>query len=75
MDVETTRAQDGADYVFPSLYIAYNKEKWALTGGMFVSGGGATANFTNGSFSTDLIGFSAVMGTMGAYTQATEQFL
>lgn len=75
VDVETTRKQDGADYVFPSVFMAYNTQKWALTGGMFISGGGATANYPEGSISTDMMGFGAVMGSMGAYTQATNQYL
>lgn len=74
-DVAVTRDQDGNDMVFPSIYMSYGKNKWALTGGVFVSGGGATANFPDGSFSTDIIGFMALAGAMGAYTVADEQYM
>ena len=74
-DVEVSHKQDGSDPIFPSVYLAYNQGKWALTGGLFVSGGGATANFPNGSFSTELIGLMAVMGSMGAYTVAADQYM
>lgn len=74
-DVEVSHTQDGADYIFPSLFLAYRENSFAITGGLFVSGGGATANYPNGSFSTDLLGFGAVMGSMGAYTQANDQYL
>ncbi len=74
-DVKVSHKQEGSDPIFPSVYMAYNKGKWALTGGMFVSGGGATANYPNGSFSTELIGLMAVMGSMGAYSAAGNQYI
>jgi long-chain fatty acid transport protein len=74
-DVPVTSAQDGNDMVFPNVYASYGKNKWALSTGLFVSGGGATANFPSGSFSTDLIGFMALGGAMGAYTVADDQYM
>lgn len=74
-DVAINRSQNGNDMIFPSVYTAYSKNKWAVTGGLFVSGGGATANYPDGSFSTDLIGFMALGAAMGAYTSTSDQYM
>lgn len=67
--------QDGVDALLPSLYMSYNKNNWAVTGGVFVSGGGATANYSSGSINTDMIGFGALMSASGLYTRAGDQFM
>jgi long-subunit fatty acid transport protein len=71
----TTRTQDGSDPVLPNLYAAYTKKNWSVFTGVFISGGGATANYPLGSLTTDLIGFQSVMGAMGAYGEAKGQYL
>ncbi len=50
-----TFSQDGIDPFLPNFYAAYSKDKWALYGGLYVSGGGAVADYPHGSISTDLI--------------------
>ena len=48
--------QDGNDLLLPSIYASYNKNKWAVFGALYIAGGGgATANFSKGSISTDLM--------------------
>ena len=67
--------QDGADAFLPNLYAAYKSNSWALFGGMFVSGGGATINYPNGSITTDMIAMQSLMAAQGAYTEAKNQHL
>ncbi|NNF02474.1 MAG: hypothetical protein HKN22_07295 [Bacteroidia bacterium] len=55
--------------------MSFNKDNWAITGGVFISGGGATANYSSGSITTDMIGFGALAETFGAYTRAGSQYL
>lgn len=62
-----TFAQDGSDAFLPNLYMSYNKNKWAYMGGIYVSGGGATANYPKGSITTDMIGMMALYEAQGAY--------
>ncbi len=50
-----TFSQDGIDAFLPNFYAAYSKDKWALYGGLYISGGGAVADYPHGSISTDLI--------------------
>lgn len=52
---EKTFEQDGIDAFLPMFYAAYVKEKWAISSGIYISGGGASVNYPNGSISTDLI--------------------
>ena len=67
--------QDGADAFLPNLYVAYKNNSWALFGGMFVSGGGATMNYPHGSITTDMIAMQSLMAAQGAYTEAKDQHL
>ncbi|MEN6311021.1 MAG: hypothetical protein ABFD80_05740 [Acidobacteriota bacterium] len=48
-------SQDGLDAFLPNLYAAYTKGKWAVYGGFYISGGGAVADYPNGSLTTDMI--------------------
>jgi long-chain fatty acid transport protein len=52
---ERTFSQDGIDPFLPNFYAAYTMDKWAIYGGLYISGGGAVADYPLGSFSTDLI--------------------
>ncbi len=70
-----TFTQDGSDAFLPNLYVSYKKNHLALFSGIFVAGGGATANYPTGSVTTDLIGLQAAMSTQGAYTYAGSQYL
>ena len=47
--------QDGIDPFLPNFYAAYKKGRWAVYGGLYISGGGAVANYPEGSLSNDLI--------------------
>ena len=67
--------QEGNDLIVPNLFLSYNKNKWALFGGLYIAGGGATANFPKGSITTDLISLGALGAYMGAYTSAKNQYL
>lgn len=52
---ERSFGQDGIDAFLPNLYAAYTKGRWAAYGGVYVSGGGAVADYPDGSLSLDLI--------------------
>lgn len=56
----TEYSQDGNDMFVPNLYMSYNKNKWAAFGGVYIAGGGATAKYPTGSFTTDLVSFSTL---------------
>jgi long-chain fatty acid transport protein len=72
---ERSFSQDGIDPFLPNLYAAYTKDKWALYGGLYISGGGAVVDYPEGSISTDLISMMGVANTGGAYAGAKDQFL
>jgi long-chain fatty acid transport protein len=59
--------QQSSDPLLPNIYISYKKDKWALFTGAFISGGGASIDYSKGSITTDLIGMQALMGAQGAY--------
>ncbi len=67
--------QDGADAFLPNIYAAYKTNQWAMFGGMFVSGGGATMNYPEGSITTDMIAMQSLMAAQGAYGEAKNQHL
>jgi long-chain fatty acid transport protein len=50
-----TFSQDGIDPLLPNFYAAYRKDQWAVYGGVYISGGGAVADYPHGSIATDLI--------------------
>jgi long-chain fatty acid transport protein len=53
---EQTYKQDGPDYFLPSLYIAFKHHKWAVSSGIYITGGGASADYPDGSVNTALLG-------------------
>lgn len=59
--------QDGNDLLVPNIYASFNKNNWAIFGGMYIAGGGATANYPNGSISTDLITFGTLSNLYNVY--------
>ncbi len=59
--------QQSADLLLPNLFLSYKKDKWALFTGAFISGGGATIDYSKGSITTDLIGLQALGEAQGAY--------
>lgn len=52
-----TYGQDGIDPFLPNLYFAYKKNNWSAASGVYISGGGATANYPEGSINTNLLGY------------------
>ena len=67
---EMAYEQDGMDPFLPMFYAAYKKNKYAVSSGVYISGGGATVDYPNGSITTLLIGASLSPGN-----QITEQSL
>ncbi len=74
---ERSFGQDGIDAFLPNFYASYNKDKWAVYGGVYISGGGAVADYPDGSLFTDLISTWMVSGYYYDYfyTQVKDQFL
>jgi long-chain fatty acid transport protein len=69
--------QDGNDLATPNLYLSYNKDKWAVFGGVNIVGGGGTANYPGGSINTDLISWGTLAGydSQGADYSAADEYL
>ncbi len=67
--------QDDPDYFLPNLYGAYNDGDFAIFGGIYVPGGGATADYPNGSVNTQFIGAMTVMGSSGMFTAFKDDYL
>lgn len=72
---EKTRKQDDPDLFLPNIYGSYNTGKWAFFGGLYVPGGGATADYPDGSINTQFIGALTVMGSGGMFTGFKNDFL
>jgi long-chain fatty acid transport protein len=72
---EQSFGQHGVDPFLPNFYMAYKKGKWAAYGGVYISGGGAVADYPCGSIATDFISLMALASTGGAYAGAKDQFL
>jgi long-chain fatty acid transport protein len=72
---EKTYTQDGNDLFLPNLYMTYKKDKFALFTGVFMAGGGATANYPTGSITTELIGLQVLTAAQGAYGAYDNQSL
>ncbi len=47
--------QEGIDPFLPMFYAAFVKNNWAIGTGVYISGGGATVDYPDGSISTDLM--------------------
>lgn len=71
------REQDGMDPFLPMLYGAYKMDKMAFSTGVYISGGGASVNYPEGSFNTALIGYSLLplMAEAAGYTSFKDQYL
>lgn len=74
---ERSFSQDGIDAFLPNFYAAYTKDKWAIYGGLYISGGGAVADYPEGSLFTDLISTWMVSGYYYDYfySQVKDQYL
>ncbi|HEX3007094.1 MAG TPA: outer membrane protein transport protein, partial [Bacteroidales bacterium] len=60
---EQSYEQGSVDPILPMFYAAYKKNKWALSSGVYISGGGASADYPKGSFNTNLLGMSVLFLT------------
>lgn len=76
---EQTFGQEGIDPFLPMLYVSYKKNNWAISSGTYISGGGATANYPDGSINTTLLAYQMmeyINGTTPAnYTTIASQYL
>lgn len=52
--------QDGIDPFVPMLYAAYKKKNWAISSGVYISGGGGAAKYPDGSITTTLMGYTTM---------------
>ena len=50
-----SRTQEGIDWFLPSVYMTYNQDDWAIFGGYYIPGGGATVDYPDGSATTEMI--------------------
>jgi long-chain fatty acid transport protein len=71
---EVKHRQDGNDMIVPNLYAAYRKRKISGFAGVYISGGGATANYPEGSINTELISMMSLMNAEGAYEAYYNQY-
>jgi len=73
----TTMEQDGIDPFLPMFYGAWKMNDFAVSTGVYISGGGATVNYPKGSFNTYLMGFMLLpfMAETGGYTSFKDQSL
>lgn len=72
-----TSKQDGIDPFLPMVYGAWKKDKMAFSSGLYISGGGASVNYPEGSINTNLMGFMMlpVMAENFGYTYFKDQSL
>jgi long-chain fatty acid transport protein len=48
--------QDGPDYFLPAGYVAFKHGRWAVSSGTYITGGGASADYPDGSVNMYLMG-------------------
>ncbi len=60
--------QDTPDWFLPNFYAAYKQKNWAVFGGIYIPGGGAVADYPDGSVTTQFIGAMTVLSSSGALT-------
>lgn len=72
---EQTYSQEGNDPFLPNIYMSYKKDRFSLFTGLFMAGGGATANYPTGSISTEMIGLQVLTAAQGAYGAYDQQHL
>ncbi len=71
-----TRTQDGIDPILPMLYGAYKFNQFAISTGVYISGGGAASDYPEGSLNTTLMGFKMLPSVAeGGYVTFKDEFL
>lgn len=73
-DQERTFKQEGVDWFLPNAYAAYKSGSWAIFGAFFIPAGGATANYPDGSITTELFAASGGIFT-GQSLEATSIYM
>ena len=54
-DTEKEYTQDSPDLLLPNIYLAYKRSNYSLYGGFYISGGGGSSDYPEGSINSDLI--------------------
>ncbi|MCP4221239.1 MAG: hypothetical protein GY765_41820, partial [bacterium] len=70
-----TYSQDGIDAIIPNLYMAYKKKNWSIFGGLYIPGGGAVADYPDGSITTKLLGMGITQLFPGVYNYFVDDWL
>ena len=52
---EKSYKQASPNYLLPNIYMAYKKDKYSIFGGYYISGGGGSMDYPDGSLNSDLI--------------------
>lgn len=52
---EKSYQQASPDLLLPNIYMAYKKDKYSVYGGFYISGGGGSMDYPDGSINSDLI--------------------
>lgn len=58
-DGKETFSHDGIDWFLPNAYLAYKQNNWAVFTGFCIPAGGGTANYPDGSFTTEMLAAAA----------------
>lgn len=71
--------QDSPDWFLPNLYVSYRDGDWSVFGGIYIPGGGAVADYPDGSYTTRAIGVGLLNDPaspfFGTYTGITNEKL
>lgn len=71
-----TSKQDGIDPFLPMVYGAWKKDKMAFLSGLYISGGGASVNYPEGSINTTMMGLKLLQALAeNGYTLLKDQTL
>ncbi|RJP77388.1 MAG: hypothetical protein C4522_15500 [Desulfobacteraceae bacterium] len=72
---EQSHEQDSVDWFLPNIYTSYKQDKWSLFTGIYIPGGGAVVDYPDGSISTNFISALTVLGSSGAFTGYSNDYL
>jgi len=62
LNTDLSYEQDGCDPFLPMFYAAWKKNRIAISSGVYITGGGATVNYPDGSINTIMMGYSISPG-------------
>ncbi len=73
---EKSYEQDGIDPFLPMCYAAWKKGNMAISSGIYISGGGASVNYPDGSININLMGYKLLIAKAAyGYTSFQDQSL